>query len=244
MDHNLLNKQFNEAKPFRHVVIDNFLADFHWHNLLTTFPHPNSDWYTYDNPFEKKRAIDRLDKMPGFIMQELAKFNTHIFIDNLEKITGIEGLIPDPSFRGGGMHQILPGGKLDVHVDFNYHQKLKLDRRLNVILYLNEDWKEEYGGHLELWNSTMTQCEKRILPIANRLVIFETTETSFHGHPDPVTCPEGMTRKSLALYYYTNGRPENEKVAPHSTKFQMRPTDQTSAEIEALRQKRNEGRLK
>jgi len=242
MDYIELNKQFNEAKPFRHVVIDNWFSNCK--ALIEDFPAPNSDWYTYDNIFEKKRAIDQLGKMPDLIALFLMECNCHKFINQLELITGIDGLIGDPWYRGGGMHQILPGGKLDIHVDFNWHQKLKLDRRLNVILYLNEDWKEEYGGHLELWNASMTQCEKKILPIANRLVIFETTETSYHGHPDPVNCPDGMTRKSLALYYYTNGRPEHEKAAPHSTKFQMRPTDQTSAEIEELRRKRNEGRLK
>ena len=104
-------------------------------------------------------------------------------------------MIPDPSFDGGGLHQILPGGFLKVHADFNKHDKTKLDRRLNVLIYLNKNWKEEYGGHFELWDRTMHHSEIRILPIFNRMAIFSTTDSSFHGHPDALKCPEGMTRK-------------------------------------------------
>lgn len=92
-----------------------------------------------------------------------------------------------------------------------------------MIVYLNRHWKEEYGGNLELWNREMTRCERRVLPIFNRCVIFNTTDFSYHGHPEPLTCPEGMTRKSLALYYYSNGRPAEELSDAHSTLFQSRP---------------------
>jgi 2-oxoglutarate-Fe(II)-dependent oxygenase superfamily protein len=152
----------------------------------------------------------------------------------LEQLTGIEGLIPDPYFWGGGLHQITRGGYLKVHADFNRYSKLRLDRRLNLLLYLNRDWKEEYGGHLELWNEQMTTCERKILPIFNRCVVFSTTDYSYHGHPDPLNCPEQQTRKSLALYYYTNGRLE-EGVSPvHTTLFQRRPGERIGASIFSL----------
>jgi len=237
-------EEFKNADPFPHCVIDNFLSQEAAFDLYNEFPRPDSDWYEYNNIFEKKRAIDRIDKMPSLHALVCSFFNSSVMIQLLENITQINGLIPDPWLRGGGLHQIMQGGKLDIHADFNVHQYLKLDRRLNVLLYLNYDWKKEYGGHLELWNHNMTECRKRILPVFNRLVIFETTDTAYHGHPDPVTCPETTSRKSLAFYYYTNGRPQSEWSAPHSTKFVMRPTDQTSKEIEELRQKRNQGRLK
>ena len=153
----------------------------------------------------------------------MSQFNSSTFVDFLERLTGITGIIPDPHFRGGGLHQILPGGFLKVHADFNKQQRLNLDRRLNVLLYLNKDWPESYGGHFELWNHEMTQCEKRALPLFNRLVVFSTTDFSYHGHPDPLTCPAGRSRKSLALYYYTNGRPPEEAEPEfHSTLFQQR----------------------
>jgi hypothetical protein len=134
-------------------------------------------------------------------------------------------LISDPCFEGGGLHQIPRGGKLGIHADFNKHRRFGLDRRLNVILYLNKDWRDEYGGHLELWNRDVTRCEAKILPLYNRLAVFGTTDFTFHGHPDPLQCPEGMTRKSLALYYFTNGRPAEEVTGEHSTLFKARKED-------------------
>ena len=154
----------------------------------------------------------------------LYQLNSSVFIDFLETLTGIRGLIPDPHFWGGGVHQIVRGGFLKVHTDFNRHPRLKLDRRLNLLLYLNPEWQEEWGGHLELWDRGMAKCGKRILPIFGRCVVFSTTDFSNHGHPDPLNCPEGMTRKSLALYYYSNGRPSSETAGKHySTSFRRRP---------------------
>jgi Rps23 Pro-64 3,4-dihydroxylase Tpa1-like proline 4-hydroxylase len=146
-----------------------------------------------------------------------------VFIDFLETLTGITGLLPDPHLWGGGLHQIQRGGFLKVHADFNRHERLDLDRRLNLLVYLNKDWKEEYGGQLELWSRDMKRCEERVLPVFNRCVVFSTTDTSYHGHPDELTCPEGWTRKSMALYYYTTGRSAEETSQSHSTLYQERP---------------------
>tara|TARA_Y100000287_G_scaffold143386_1_gene118113 strand:- start:3 stop:521 length:519 start_codon:yes stop_codon:yes gene_type:complete len=126
-------------------------------------------------------------------------------------LTGIEEiLIPDPYFLGGGLHEIKKGGFLKIHSDFNFHPQMKLSRRLNLLLYLNKDWQEDYGGHIEFWDRSMKECGKKFLPIFNRMVIFSTTHSSFHGHPEPLNCPETRSRKSIALYYYSNGRPKNE----------------------------------
>ncbi|TYO60757.1 2OG-Fe(II) oxygenase, partial [Bradyrhizobium hipponense] len=143
----------------------------------------------------------------------------------LERLTGIEGLIPDPYLLGGGLHMIPRGGRLAIHADFNIHKKLRLDRRLNLLLYLNYDWKEEWGGALELWDKDVKTKERAYLPIANRMVVFSTTDTAYHGHPDPLRSPKGKYRRSIALYYYTNGRPEDERSADHSTIFRMRPNE-------------------
>jgi Rps23 Pro-64 3,4-dihydroxylase Tpa1-like proline 4-hydroxylase len=144
-------------------------------------------------------------------------------IEFLAILTGIKGVIPDPYFVGGGLHQIKPGGKLAVHADFNHHEKLNLERRINVLIYLNKDWKEEYGGHFELWNKEMTRAEQKVLPVFNRCAIFSTTSISYHGHPNPLACPPDRTRKSIATYYYSNGRPEEEVRDSHSTLFVRRP---------------------
>ena len=117
------------------------------------------------------------------------------------------------------------GGRLGVHADFNIHKKLGLDRRLNLLLYLNYNWQPEWGGELELWDKDVQSKVKGYLPVANRVVVFSTTDIAFHGHPDPLNCPKGMYRRSIALYYYTKGRPAEEQSGAHSTVFKARPDD-------------------
>ena len=146
----------------------------------------------------------------------------------LEKLTSIkEKLKIDSELNGGGLHEIKKGGVLKIHTDFNRHPTLDLDRRVNVLIYLNKNWKEEYGGQLELWDKDMKKCKKKIVPIFNKMVIFSTNDFSNHGHPNPVTCHDNHSRKSIALYYYSNGRPNSEKkLGLHSTIFRKRPGTQ------------------
>lgn len=235
-------QHYKTADPFPHVVFDSFAEEDLLEEAVRQFPGPKDiEWWNYKNPLEDKLAQDNLSLLPDIFKRILWEFNSGAFIQFLEKLTGIEGLISDPHYVGGGLHQIQRGGKLDIHCDFNFLKKLKLDRRLNVLLYLNKDWKEEYGGHLELWNREMTECRQKILPIFNRMVCFSTTDFANHGHPDPLTCPEGMTRKSLALYFYTNGRPKHEKSEAHSTMYKARPGDDPT--LQELREKRAKGRI-
>jgi hypothetical protein len=221
VDPTALREEYANAQPFPHVVIDGLFDDADLDAVLGDFPAPDATrWVRFDNPLEKKLGFsheqsvvtDRtrrfLDAMNGF---EMLLF--------LERLSGIEGLIPDPYFGGGGLHQIEPGGFLKIHADFNVHPKLHLDRRLNMLTYLNKGWREEWGGHLELWDADMGQCRVKIAPLFNRTVVFSTTDTSFHGHPHPLAAPAGVTRKSVSLYYYTAGRPEAERSAPHNTIF-------------------------
>lgn len=127
-------------------------------------------------------------------------------LEYLESITGIADLLPDPHFTGGGMHQIVAGGILDVHTDFNFYSRLKLYRRLNVLIYLTKHWEPGYGGELEFWSDAPASggvCTKRIEPLFNRFVVFQTDKRSFHGHPNEWSAPAPLTRRSLAFYYYT-----------------------------------------
>jgi hypothetical protein len=217
---------YASAKPFPHFVVDNFFDPGLIDQVLTEFPKPGQiSWQSFDNEQEIKLASAAEASFGSITRLLLYHLNSITFLDFLSKTTGIENLISDPCFEGGGLHQIPRGGKLGVHADFNKHRRFGLDRRLNVILYLNKDWHDEYGGHLELWNREVTQCEAKILPLFNRLVVFGTTDFTYHGHPDPLQCPEGMTRKSLALYYFTNGRPAEEVTGEHSTLFKARGGD-------------------
>ena len=220
---------YYHQEPFPHVVIDDFLPSAAADALLSRFPPPHApfwfDWKTGDTVNQPRkqglRHIKRLEGADPFLFSVLFAFNSYPFIHFLETLTGIDGLIPDPHYHGGGLHQILPGGKLKIHADFNYLKRLGLYRKINVLFYLNRDWKCEYGGYLELWNRDMTRCARSLSPDFNRLVAFNTDSYSYHGHPEPLSCPEGMTRKSLAFYYYTrDGR--DTQLEPHSTLWQDR----------------------
>jgi Rps23 Pro-64 3,4-dihydroxylase Tpa1-like proline 4-hydroxylase len=215
---------YASAVPFPHAVIDNFLPEEALRSVAQSFPQPREiRWHEFDNPRQRKLAAEDETVIEENARWLLYQLNSAVFLRFLESLTGIDGLISDPYFTGGGLHQIERGGYLKIHADFNRHPTFNLDRRLNLLLYLNEDWKEEYGGHLELWDRQMSKCVRRIAPVFNRCVIFSTTDFSYHGHPEPLACPPGVTRKSLALYYYSNGRPEEELFAGHGTLIRPRP---------------------
>ena len=206
-NHNL----YLSGQPYRHIVLENFLPEKIAEQALDDFPNPSSeiwmDWKTRDTVHQpKKQGIghaSRLTDVSPRLLNLLNSFNSYPFLNFLEKLTGIEKLLPDPYFHGGGLHQILNGGKLFVHTDFNDLKSLNLYRRINVLFYLNKDWKLEYNGELELWDKGCHECIKSISPIFNKLVVFETNKESFHGHPQPLNTPDDITRKSIALYYYT-----------------------------------------
>ena len=199
--------------------------------VLAEFPSPHGgDWFAFDSATERKLATKDDADMGRATRHLLAQLNSSSFIEFLERLTGIDGLVPDPHFVGGGLHQIERGGHLKVHADFNRHPRTGLERRLNVLIYLNRDWREEYGGAFELWDVSMTRCETRVMPYFNRCVVFSTTSTSFHGHPEPLNCPPERTRKSIALYYYSKDRPESERGEAHNTLFKARPGEELPEE--------------
>lgn len=218
--------------PFPHIVLDDLVSEDIIDTVLAGFPTPESNiqWRQLlakrddgEKAQYNKQGMPHLFKLSPEIRQLIWEFNSSTFIRALEGLTGIDNLIPDPSLRGGGLHQILPGGILGVHADFTHHVEYNLHRRVNLLLYLNKDWKDGYQGHLELWNQSATQCVKRIRPTAGRCVIFNTDDDSFHGHPRPLDCPQDRTRKSIALYYYTVER-EDKAVAPtQKTDWQVLP---------------------
>jgi hypothetical protein len=213
-------ERFATAIPFPHVVFDDLAPGTVLDAVLAEFPGPDEvEWWRFDSPQERK--LGSLDeRIFGTCTRHLTReLNAAPFVTFLERLTGIEGLVPDPHLWGGGLHQVEPGGYLEVHADFNRHPKLGLYRRLNLLVYMNHGWQESWGGQLELWEPTLDRCVAHVLPVWNRWVVFATSSTSFHGHPQPVRCPPGLTRKSLALYYYTVDPPPGDGREVRSTRF-------------------------
>jgi Rps23 Pro-64 3,4-dihydroxylase Tpa1-like proline 4-hydroxylase len=215
-----LHDEYVSAKPFPHIVLDGFFPRAIIEEIAASLRPPDEHWIQRDRPEAFKRGCPDETQFDPRIQAFLYKLQSAAFLRFLEALTGIEPLLPDPHFHGGGIHQSPRGGFLDIHADFNVHKELGLERRMNLILFLNKDWKEEWGGHAELWDAEMEKREAKVLPVLNRCLIFSTSDVSFHGHPHPLTCPEGEHRKSIALYYYTVRRPEEERSAPHSTLYQ------------------------
>ncbi len=207
-------EKYQKAIPFPYIEFEDFFNEEFLNLVLDEFPDLSNmkDSLHYSGATDEKHTSPRGD---SFQMENTKKFlsylNSSAFIDFLQEITSIkEPLIPDPHFIGGGLHQTKRGGFLKVHTDYSKHPETYLDRRLNVLIYLNKNWKEEYNGHLTLYDKDMKICHKKILPSFNKIVIFNTTDFTFHGVPDPVLCPESCYRKSIALYYFSNGRPVSE----------------------------------
>lgn len=227
------------AKPFAHAVFDQFLPSPVIEEALAQFPqaiHQN-DYQAASKHIEYlKRGINPID-CSARARELFYFFNSPCMLKFLEGLTGIQALIPDPYFLGGGYHEIKRGGKLAVHADFRINKQLHLNRRLNVLIYLNKDWSPEYGGNLELWDQSMQNCCDSIEPIFNRCVIFNTNEDSYHGHPEALNTPSDLTRKSIALYYYTASTSIYDESPDRGTYFNFRPQDDASTKKKIIRRK-------
>jgi Rps23 Pro-64 3,4-dihydroxylase Tpa1-like proline 4-hydroxylase len=218
---------YGHAQPFPHLTLDGLFNPELLRAVVTEFPREGDDIVEAHNDgvfVRLKHNTTWETKFGPHTRRFFAEMASPEVLLTLERVCGISGLIPDPYMFGGGLHFTGAGGKLAVHADFNRHPKLNLDRRLNLLLYLNEGWTEDNRGCLELWDRSMRNCVTRVSPIFNRTVIFSTTSFSFHGQPEPIVGPPDLVRRSIALYYYTNGRPAEEvSEADHSTLWQSRP---------------------
>lgn len=217
LDENYLSdrviEKYKHNIPFPNIVIDNFFQEDFLNKVLDEFPDLSKLNISekYNNKDEIKFANNDYANFPLNIKKLIDFMNSENFLNFLQRLTSInEKLEPDTELNGGGLHEIKSGGYLKVHTDFNKHPKSNLDRRVNILIYLNKNWKDEYGGDLQLWDKNMKECQKKIFPNFNKMVIFSTTDFSNHGHPDPIVCPNNISRKSIALYYFSKGRPENE----------------------------------
>jgi len=220
----IVAREYPHAEPFPHVVLDDFLDAAVARQVLREFPPIDpAAWINWTHVNERKYGWRDRRSFPVTIGQVVEELNSPRFIARLERLTGIAGLLADPSLEGGGLHQSARGGYLNIHADFTGHpHRPTWRRRVNLLVYMNEGWRDEYGGHLEFWSRDVRQCVRRILPSFNRAVIFNTDADSFHGHPEPMGCPAQVTRKSLALYYFTA---ESRPFPVRSTDYRARPGD-------------------
>ena len=216
-------ERFQRAEPFPHIVFDDFLPEWVLDRVIEEFPDPGDvPWKQFKQATSKKLASEGDAFFGDFTRHLFAELNSATFLQFLERLSGIDGLISDPYFFGGGLHQIEAGGFLKVHVDFSRHETLHVDRRLNAIIYLNKDWEPSYGGALEFWDEDMTRAVQSVLPVYNRCVIFSTVGAN-HGHPEPLACPPDRTRRSLALFYYRNDLAAGEESEDHDSRYRERP---------------------
>lgn len=194
--------------PFPHLVLDNFFDDELAQQLAASFPDYDSPvWHTYDNAIEMKKTLNNWHHFSPALYKFLTDINSRECYRIFERLTHCT-LYPDHGLHGGGLHIHGAGGRLNTHLDYSIHPKLGLERRLNLIVYLNPDWQESWGGALGFWRDDggkPGELVKSIAPLFNRAVIFDTTN-AWHGLPEPITCPPGQHRKSLAVYYLCQPR--------------------------------------
>jgi len=220
---NKVTKIFLHQEPYKHLVIDNFLPDELAQKCLESFPELDNNVWEHENDdgIEVKSRTTWMSEfdIPENIVDSVRILNSSLLLNAFSKVFGIQKLISDPYFSGGGLNVTQNGGLLDVHVDGNYHDATGLNRRMNALIYLNPDWEESWGGEFGIYNKNGTQLVKKVEPLFNRLVVFDSHDYSYHGLPEPIKFPNGTNRKSIILYYYTKTqRPKNQVLTknPHS----------------------------
>jgi Rps23 Pro-64 3,4-dihydroxylase Tpa1-like proline 4-hydroxylase len=228
LDREVLHLQFTRAKPFPFMKIENFVDPDFAREVASAYP-------TFDDAMTTGRSFKTVNERKKVQITDAKQFSAPIlrlhemlsspqFLADLSYITGIPNLLADEELVGGGVHVTGPGGRLDVHIDFNYMEGRQLHRRVNLLLYLNPTWQEEWGGQIQLWDRNVRTCEQQFSPALNRCVIFETSDISFHG-VTPVSPAAPYPRLSFATYYYTREAPVNWKGDVHGTVFRARPEE-------------------
>ena len=215
--------RYASTPPFPHIVFDDVLRPAAIEQLYAEVRDVDGDgWRNYLHVNERKYANRSLETWGPGLQAVTQAFMSDRFVRFLGHLTGFDDLRADSSMDGGGLHRSVAGGFLNVHADFTaHHSAVNWQRRVNLLLYLNEEWRPDWGGDLELWSTDMARCEEKIAPFGNRVVLFTTSEDSYHGHPEPMTCPPGIARQSLALYYFT----EEAQPRIRSTNYRGRPGD-------------------
>lgn len=219
---------FNSAQPYRHIVIENFLVKEVADSLVSNFPSIENFKKAYNGLNEKKSEDSSFDAFHPDFTHVRTALKSPAFCQWLSEVTGISDVFMTDDNLGSGLHQGSNGSFLDIHIDFNIHNRLNVHRRLNFLLYLNKDWQDDFGGYLEMWNTDVSECITSVAPLFNRVVVFETSDISYHGY-SKITVPEHVTRKSFYGYYYTNEREGATKY--HDTIFKAKPSESTGKKV-------------
>ncbi len=233
-DRDLIRAQFDAAQPYRWFTIAPFLDASFARELAASYPsfaQSRALGFEFKHLNEQRKVqISDSAKFPAAVKRLADALASPTFLADLEHITGIPRLLADPALEGAGMHLTGPGGRLDVHVDFNYLSERRLHRRLNILVYLNADWDPSWGGGVELWDRDVQRCHHTLAPELNRCVVFETSDHSFHG-VQPVRCPPERARQSFAAYYYTAEAPPHWRGQSYDTIFRARPDEQLRGRV-------------
>lgn len=218
-----IKAEYQSKKPFRYIMFENFFQPDKAEIILKNYPTIKDGKWEGTTYLDQKNKFQKTKFDQNSVMDKVFKeLNSTEFLNWLQDVTEVEDtLLGDKDLFGGGLHQSTNGAFLNVHVDYNIHPQTKYHRRLNVLVYMNKDWKDEYEGHLELWDLSNNQKNLigKYAPTFNRCIIFETNEISFHGHPKPLKTPADVNRKSIATYYYTQTRPSDEIANDHNTVY-------------------------
>jgi hypothetical protein len=227
-DREKLKAEFAIARPFPYFKIDNFIDPDKAKAIVAAYP-------TFNVALEQGRAFSSVNERKKVQITDSSKYAAPVaelndflaspkFLSDLSYITNMPNLLADDKLTGGGIHVTGPGGRLDVHVDFNFMEDREWHRRLNLLLYLNPEWEDAWGGQIELWDEEVKHCEASFSPVFNRCVVFETNEISYHG-VIPVSANATAPRRSFATYYYTKEVPSHWTGVSHSTIFKARPDE-------------------
>lgn len=230
-----LHDQYTSADPFPHIVLDDFVDPDLLRSLLEEWPSSGQEM-VFDRDQERlKLAWRPINLTSPRLRNFLTEMNSEPILAFLEGLTGINKLLTDPYFSGGGLHEMRRGGHLGIHADFNVQARLGVLRRLNLLIYLNDDWQPDWNGDLELWTQDMRRCARTAAPAMARAVIFNTDLESFHGVPKPIACPPDRSRRSIALYYYTAPTAGLETVPHRDTTFKRRPGSEDRTDWQVIR---------
>lgn len=231
---------YKNAKPFEYTIIPIFFKEEVATEIIDNFSTPtkeNEDWKYYHNPIEHKYSLNNFDKYPN-IKKIIEYLQSEECLKYISDITGIEDLEIDPYLHGAGLHAYPNNGKLDIHLDYNIHPITKKERRVNLIIYLNKDWKEEYGGNLKLYDIELNEVKINNFSMWNTAILFRTSDISYHGLPEPIKCPEDKYRKSIAIYYVS--KPRENLVERYKAEFFSKPNQILNDNLKKLYEIRKE----
>lgn len=205
-----------------HFFTDNFFNSYDAKTILNKWPSSMSPYWKVpprmiENNVGNKREISSFEHMDIQIQEILKKLHDKDFIKSLEYITGIPNLYPDEHMYGCGLIETPRNGFLKIHADFNYLEKIKKYRRINIVIYMNEDWKNEWNGHIKFYSEDTQTCIKSYCPLFNYFILFKVSDKVYHGYPELVDCPTNMSRKSINFFYYTDEPDKDQSVEPHKT---------------------------